>query len=230
MKHTPDGKVQVLTSSAFKRLKDEARTQGRKQALLEMAQSQGFSTVEEMQSFLADARKPKPKPAAQEQKPNGNGDGKAHERATREADAQRKREQAAQQAARQAQLEAKTERRRREALEAERELERTAWKVGVRDTDYAIRLLTRHLQGKSEDDLKAFDEEKFFSGLRETHPYLFGEVQKPATTGTGGTLPPPPKPGDAARGAAAGAKVDASKMTKEEFRAHLAKRGLSLNG
>jgi hypothetical protein len=106
---------------------------------------------------------------------------------------------------------------------------------GVKDIDYAVRLLTRHLEGMSEEEIakldggKAFDEGKFFEGLRTTNPYLFAEVTKPANTGTGaGNAPPPPKPGAAAAAQQQGNQVDAKKMSREEFQEHLRKRGLSV--
>lgn len=117
---------------------------------------------------------------------------------------------------------------RLDAREAEIALERTAHQAGVHDTDYAIRLLTRHLEGLSEENLAKFDELEFFSSLREKHPYLFGEVTRPATTGHGGNgSPATPKPGDAAKSAAQGGKTDARKMNPQEFSDLLRKRGLN---
>lgn len=120
-------------------------------------------------------------------------------------------------------------RRGNDALEAEMIVREAAARTGVRDTDYAMRLLTRHLQGKSVEDLKEFDESKYFEGLRGDHPYLFGEVHQPATTGNGAsTAPSAPQPGAVGSGAAQGSQIDVKKMNPQEFREHLANRGLSV--
>jgi hypothetical protein len=119
--------------------------------------------------------------------------------------------------------------RQLDAKEAEMELREAAITRGIKDSDYAIRLLTRSLEGKTEEELAKFDHGKFFDDLRGTHPYLFGEVVKPATTGTGAGAPAAPKPADAAAADAQNGRTDATKMTAEEYRAHLAKRGLAIN-
>lgn len=119
-------------------------------------------------------------------------------------------------------------RQERDALEAEMIVREAAAHAGVQNVDYALHLLTKHLEGKSEEDLASFDEAKFFKGLRDDHSYLFGETTKPATTGNGaGTAPPTPTPGAAQQGAAQGGQVDARKMSPEEYRKHLADRGLN---
>lgn len=119
----------------------------------------------------------------------------------------------------------------RDAIEAEMYVRQAAAQSGIKDIDYALRLLTQDLDGKSEEDLEKFNELKFFEGLREKHPYLFGEPPtKPATTGTGaGSAPPTPTPGAAQQGAAQGDQVDAKGMDPKQFREHLAKRGLNLS-
>ncbi len=121
-------------------------------------------------------------------------------------------------------------RRERDALEAEMIVREVAARIGIQDVDYAMRLLTRELQGKSMEDLEGFDENKFFDGLREKHSYLFGERSQPATTGNsaGDSQGGAPNPGAAANGAAQGGQVDVRKMDEKQYREHLAKRGLQL--
>lgn len=126
---------------------------------------------------------------------------------------------------------------RAEALETEMSLRETAILQGVKDVDYAVELLRRDIKGKTEDELKSYDEVKFFGSLKERHPYLFGEVTKPVTTGTGGKQPEgdakkgadaaPPKPGDATKKGAEEKQTDANKMSPTEYREHLGKRGLT---
>lgn len=119
-------------------------------------------------------------------------------------------------------------RQERDALEAEMIVREAAAHVGIQNVDYALHLLTKHLEGKPEEDLEGFDEVKYFKGLRDDHSYLFGETTKPATTGNGaGAAPPTPTPGAAQQGAAQGGQVDARKMSREEYQKHLASRGLN---
>lgn len=119
------------------------------------------------------------------------------------------------------------------AKEAEIELRQIAMEQGVKDVDYAIRLMTRELQGKSKDDLAAFSEKDFFSGLKSDRPYLFGETTVPATTGTGagdeGT-PPEPKPGEVLTKTAEDTHFDARNAKPEEVRARMAELGLNTSG
>lgn len=121
-------------------------------------------------------------------------------------------------------------RRERDAIEAEMIVREGAARLGIQDVDYAMRLLTRELSGKSMEDLEGFDEVKFFDGLREKHSYLFGERSQPATTGNsaGDSQGGAPNPGAAANGAAQGGQVDVRKMDQKEYREHLNKRGLTL--
>jgi hypothetical protein len=115
--------------------------------------------------------------------------------------------------------------------QTEMELREIAIKTGVTDLDYAMTLLRRELKGKTAEDLKDFKPKDFFEGQREPRPYLFSEVKVPATTGTedGAETPPPQTPAAAAQQTADGAKIDATKMTDEEYKAYLRKRGWSQN-
>lgn len=64
-------------------------------------------------------------------------------------------------------------------------------------------------------------------------PYLFGVETRPVTTGpsakeTSGAQPPsPPKPGPLKKDQAENGKIDAMKMTQQEFQDHLRQRGLA---
>jgi hypothetical protein len=124
----------------------------------------------------------------------------------------------------------KKARQERDAIEAEMIVRETAARKGIKDVDYALRLVTRELAGKTDEDVAKFDEAKFFDGLRETHPYLFGETTKPVTTGNGaGAAPPTPTPGAAQQSAAQGSQADARKMDQKQYQDHLRARGLSIN-
>lgn len=131
-----------------------------------------------------------------------------------------------------------------DAKDAEMALREECWKAGIKDVDYAIRLLTRELEGLSEEEIGAFDRTKFYDGLKQSKPYLFGEVVAPATTGTDGSAqkkdetkgadagaagaaPNPPAPGSEAAKAAADQQFDARKAKPEEIQSRL--RALGLN-
>lgn len=253
------GKVYTIAENAFKRLKDEQREKGRKEAIEQFAKDNGFESAEAMQAAFKrrderrrkkesggdqapTRRRAKPPRASSEPDDAGTdasgGDDSGQlkqlnrnlrrlERRVEESEgknadlAQRMQKEAA--LRKKAQLE-------RDALEAEMAVRVAAATVGIRDPDYAMRLMAKELQGKDEKFLTEFDEAKYFSGLRQTHPYLFGETTKPATTGNGaGTSPGAPNPGAAQEGAAQGGKVDARKMSREEYLKHIQSRGLNLS-
>jgi hypothetical protein len=116
-----------------------------------------------------------------------------------------------------------------DARDAEMVLREAAVAAGLKDIDYGVRLLSRHLDGKSEDELKSFDEAAYFQGLKSTHPYLFGERTVPANTGAGGSgAPPAPKPGEVSQVHAQSGQLDVRKMTPQEFAAHVRSQGLQL--
>ena len=116
------------------------------------------------------------------------------------------------------------------AKEAEMELREVAIQSGIKDVDYSIRLLTRHLSGKTEDDLAAFDEKSFFTGLREDRPYLFGESVMPANTGStladSGNEPSAPGPDQTQKVEAESSQFDARKATGEEIATRYKQLGL----
>lgn len=249
----PGGHVHHLPDSAFRRIKDEAKQKG----LEELAQANGYESVDAMQEALKGGGKRKPsqarrRPAVSRKRPaaaaapadTGNGDGDADAGMASEEYRQVQRDMRLMQKRLDKQSAANVDlsqqvkksnalnrrfKAERQAAEAEMLVREAAARVGVRDIDYAMRLMTRDLQGKSEKDLAEFSEEGFFSGLREGHPYLFGEVSRPATTGNGAGAAQgsPPNPGAAQQGAAQGGKVDVRTMSQEDYRKHLASRGLN---
>lgn len=120
-------------------------------------------------------------------------------------------------------------RRQLDASVARASVERVAVSVGVKDVDYAVVLLNRALEDKSEAELAAFDHKAFFEGLRAPHPHLFGETVVRLSNGTGAGAPPAPPPGPVARGQGADGQVDAMKMSRQEYDAYLHKRGINPN-
>ena len=127
----------------------------------------------------------------------------------------------------------KSAERKLAAKEAEIELRQIAMEQGVKDVDYAIRLMTRELTGKSKEDLASFNEAEFFVGLKSDRPYLFGETTVPATTGTGAgddDTPPEPKPGEVLTKTAEDTHFDARDATKEDVDKRMRELGLNTSG
>lgn len=153
-------------------------------------------------------------------------------KADREIERERKRAEDAERATRVEAKRRKDLQRKLDAQEATAALERIAVSKGIRDTSYAIHLLNQHLADKPEAEIDAFDEAKFFEGLRPTHAHLFGETVVPATTGTGGGAagtPPATTAEETARRNAAAGQVDVMKMDPKQYEEHLKKRGINPN-
>ena len=232
------GKNVVLPSATLGKLKAEQRERGAREAIGELEakfRAAGFGSIDEAISAMAAARNggnTQPQAATQRKAEpevmdsgasmsGGKTDRKQLERLAREREQYAKRYS-------QEQAQRRRIQRQLEAKEAEMALRETAVIKGVRDVDYALRLLQRELENKDEEALAAFDEGKFFDNLRSSHPYLYGEMVVPATTGTGvGNAPNAPRAGtvQAAQGAS-GAK-DARSLSQDEFQKMLRARGLA---
>ena len=236
------GKNVILPQHAIGKLKEEQRQRGKREAMTELEakfKAAGFGSIDDAIAAMAAARNapakatPAPTKAKEPEitadeevqttaQPQSNGDyAKQMQRL------QREREKLAKQfAAEQAQR--RKLQRTLEAKEAEFALRETAVGKGVRDVDYALRLIQRELEGKDEKALATFDESKFFDGLRQSHPYLFGEMVVPATTGTGvGAAPSAPKAGTVQAAQTAANKTDARTMSQDEFQKLMRSRGFS---
>jgi hypothetical protein len=240
------GKNVILPQHAIGKLKEEQRQRGKREAVTELEakfKAAGFSSIDDAIAAMAAAKantaKPAPAKAAPVQKaaePEFYADEEVQTAAQPQAqnDAakqmqrlQREREKLAKQfAAEQAQR--RKLQRTLEAKEAEFALRETAVSNGVKDVDYALRLIQRELEGKDEKALASFDETKFFGGLRQSHPYLFGELVVPATTGTGvGAAPSAPKAGSVQAAQGAAGRMDARSMSQEEFQKLMRSRGFA---
>jgi len=119
-----------------------------------------------------------------------------------------------------------------DAKEAEMGLREEMYHFGVTDVDYGLRLLTRELEGKTEDEIGAFDRKAFFEGVRTARPYLFGEKVVAPTTGTNGTdatgnAPAAPQPGAVNADAAQRQQFNARTAKPDEMQARLKALGLN---
>jgi hypothetical protein len=248
--------VQILSSSAYKRIKEQAEKRGRKAQIDELnrqAKEHGFETYEAMM-LAAAAAKQRGNETAPGQNgnaartaspaPNGNGaaapkpprdkhDRKAWARYEREKAEWQQERLASQRAIMKANRRNRQLEEERDQLDARRQLELAAVQVGVKDVDYAVELLhreTRRKGGESQEEwekrIKAIDERKFFEDLRSPRPYLFGETVVPATTGATSEPAPAPKPGEATRREVDAGKFNAKTATDEQYRARLRELGL----
>jgi len=236
------GKNVILPQASMAKLKEEQRQRGKREAMTELEakfKAAGFSSIEDAIAAMA-AAKNAPAKAAAKASPAPKAVVETIEEAAVEATTQtgsdytkqlqklqRERERLAKQFATE-QAQRRKLQRTLEAKEAEFALRETAVGKGVRDVDYALRLIQRELEGKDEKALAAFDEAKYFDGLRQSHPYLFGETVVPATTGTGvGAAPAAPKAGNVQAAQGAAGKTDARSMSQDEFQKLMRSRGFS---
>lgn len=237
----------------FKKIKDEAREKGRRQALADLdekAKAVGFTSHDDALRALAELKKtppaaaqtatqptppirpkepqPMPKTTQTQPKPDAAAD---RERLRAHEDRQKMRKQWRTAEQKRRELEKKLQ-----AKEAEMGLREECFQSGVKDVDYTIRLLTRELEGKTQEEIAKFDRKAFYGKLRAEKPYLFGEQVAPATTGTDpakpagsetGAAPTTPAPGASTAEEASKTKFDAMKAKPEEVQARL--RSLGLN-
>lgn len=241
------GTTVELRTSEFKRLKTKAAEKGRRSERLllnERAKELGYDSVDELLKAVADKQsepeptedpeaieieeeimaKPAKKPTPKRQSSSENHYKRKYEASERaRKDAVRK--------WRAGEKRRRGTQRQLAAKEAEMELREVAIQTGIKDVDYAIRLLTRNLHGKTEEDLAAFDESAFFNGLREERPYLFGEHVMPANTGSdpanSGSDPAAPGPNQTQQVEAESSQFDARKATPEQISARYKELGLS---
>ncbi len=121
-------------------------------------------------------------------------------------------------------------RRQLDMKDTEIQLRETAMRAGVQDVDYAIRLMTRSLKGKTEAEIAEFNEEEYFTKLKTSKPYLFNEVHVPANTGNGNVeTPPAPKADEVQQAVAGNSGFDAMKATKKEIDDRLNALGVDPN-
>jgi hypothetical protein len=251
-----DGKTVELRTSDFKKIKDEAKEKGRREALADLdaaAVQAGFSSVADAFKALGDLKKqppaqpPTPKPEEittmsqpPAQKPKPPTVDKAAQENARVADERMKmrkqwrREEKARRAVE----------KEKQALEAEMGLRGELYQMGVRDVEFGLHLLRQEMRsivakasaggGNPEAELGKFDRKAFMDSVRKDRPYLFGETVVPATTGTNGTspaagTPAPPPAGQPTVTHAQEQRFDGAKATPEQFRAKLHSLGLDPN-
>ena len=223
-----------VPQSAFAKLKEDQRKRGQREAIEQLEakfKAHGFGSLDEALAAAAASRqqpaKAQPQQMRQQTQPVASEQRDTPLDSRQLQKLQRERERLAKQFA-QEQAQRRKLQRQLEAKEAEMSLREAAVAHGVRDVDYALRLLQRELDGKTEEQLNAFNEGEFFGKrLRSSHPYLYGETVLPATTGTGATGPTAPKADTVQAAQGAAGQFDARKATPAEFQAELRRLGLN---
>lgn len=232
-----DGKVTMLSPSAYKRIKEQAKAKGAKDAFLNEAKKHGYNTIETylaaVDAALNISKKPgaeKPTKSAVERQDPGPAPDHLNDKQAQAWNKERvkivgelektRREKA------HYEKKYRQERQTREKTEANMALREAAILAGCQDPGVAVYLLERDMEGKTEDDLKSFDEKKYFADLKEKKPFLFGEVTKPATTGhSQAAAPQAPRPGIGSTPTI----VDARKLNQTDYQELLRKRGWNSN-
>lgn len=241
-----NGGVLQVKHGDFKRIKEEQRARGRREAVDELdakARAVGFESHDDALKALAALKKPAPPvvtappQGAHMPKPSKNdpdADKLRMDNMRKEEERAAERKRWRQENRKNRELEMALQ-----AKDAEMALREECYRAGVKDVDYMIRLLTRELQDKSQEEIAAYDRTKFYEAQKKERPYLFGEVVVAATTGTGGETkqgdqtqtgqgaPATPAPGAAAVGEAEKKKFDAKTAKPEEVQARLRELGLN---
>lgn len=237
--------VQQVKHSDFKRIKEEQRAKGRREAIDELdakARTAGFESHDDALKALAALKKPPTPPPTQTPiQPRGappmttKPTTKTVVTAPKDEDRLRAENVRATDDRSKMRKQWRVETRKRRELEAQLQakdaeigLREECYRAGVKDVDYVIRLLTRELQGKTQEEITKFDRNAFYESTRKDKPYLFGETVVAATTGTGGettkkidgTVQPSANGAPAAPAPGAAAVVEAE---KKQFDARTAK-------
>lgn len=221
-------KVHHLADGAFKKLKDAERAKGARELREQLdrdAAELGYANHESMVRLLKTGARPAPPPDPADDppeppKPVARAQAKALEDAQRQLAEERRARQLAERKRKQIEDEA-------EARKGRHQLEKTAIRKGVQDVDFAVHLLEQHVAGLPDAEAEKFDEDAFFTKLKEDRPYLFGVTTVAANTGTAGGAPittrTPQNP-------APGSKFDAGKATPAEWEEYKRKRGWNQEG
>lgn len=233
-------------SKDWEKFRKEQQKRGQDQALRDVeakAKKLGFASVEEMWAYLEEeedgaekderaAAPPAPPPTASPAALSSRSQKRA-ERESRKKWETEKEQHIREKTELEGKLKAEAAARglAEDASETEkvhRSLERIVTKMGCVDPEYAVELLSRHVTGMTEAEADKVDESAFFEGLKTSHPHLFSQAGKSATTGTGtgngGAAPL--KPGEALKATGDAGKFDFTKASREEVNARLEKIGL----
>ena len=211
-----DGRVQVLSQSAYKRIKEDAARRAEER----LAHELGFDDVDAMRSKLRAAAEPAARPAAAAPTDTPSVDraaGAAGKRWEHERDELTKRATSGEKSARAA-------RQRVEELEADMAIREMLISSGVKKVGLGVHMLHDMIADLSEDEIGKLSTPAIIEGWKRSDPWLFGTVEKPATTGPGTGAPAAAQPGATAADLAAKGKTDCANMSPAEFAQYLKDR------
>ena len=231
------GKLITIPQSSMKRIKSEERERGARQALLEQAKSMGFDSWVEAKGALdaAKALKTSPRvsergnrPQASAPKPGAKDESGVLRMMRRDNERLLENQKRLNRARSSEEKRRRQIEREKDALEAEHALRLAAVRAGVQDTEYALHLLRKEMVGKNQEQLRGFDEEKFFSEhLRQKHPYLYSTQDRIANTGA----PPAQRPSTStAPSSTTLPAIDGLKLSREDLEKRLKAHGLAMPG
>jgi len=235
----PQGDVLHFTPKALNerlaRAQDVARREAeaeQKQELDKQAQAMGYpnhaAMVDDLKR-LKTAPKPEPKPDPNQDPQLGREERKSLVKAQARILELEGLLTAEQDARRRAERDLKAIKQRSDASDARHALEKSAMRAGIVEVDYAVELLVKAQNGKSQPELDNFDDSKFFEDLRKDKPFLFAVEERPAKTGAGSGNPPAPGPGKTQKTAAEEEQVDARKLDGAAYQARLKALGINPN-
>jgi hypothetical protein len=210
----------IIPTDQMKKVKEEARLKGQREGLERLVKELGMSSVNELKERLKPVQ---PKQPTQKIAPKQKQDNQAARNPNdrRLSQLERERDEIAKRMAREA-FTSKRLKRQLAAFEARTAIEKAAIAAGVRDVDVAVELLRKEAQGLTSEECVKFDEAKFFTDLRTTKPYLFGEYVTPANTGTGSNTPAPQGASAALQNQVTSGIYNAANKTKVENKMRLA--------
>jgi hypothetical protein len=219
------GTAVTMPTKQLKKIKEREQLKGANKLKLELdtkAKADGFDSHDAALAFARDAKKKAAAGGATGAAADGSAAGATGAAGSAAA-------LALQQQLRDAQRKNEELENRMAAAEVGMQLRGVAHTAGIKDVDYALHLFEKELGSKTQEQLATFDEAAFFTGLRTKHPYLFGETITPATTGTAGTQQAPQTPGatQTQQQQAAAGKVDARKMSPQQWAEYKRAKGLS---
>lgn len=222
----PDPKVRQLTNREIGMIRRTERLTGKNAALeglKALATQLGYDSIEEMQSAI-----PK-KGGAQTQTPPEAKPEKTN-KAQDDSGLERLKELERQNTLLQKKLE--REKSNTQAAKKSVELASIARKTGIVDEDYALHLLRRHISTLEPGKAAKVDPAAFFAGLRKTNAHLFGEApaavtrQVASTSPTTKPAPTAPSPAQGRQKQSEDGAVDTTTMSRAEFDAYMAKKGI----
>lgn len=233
-------KVHHIPQDSLKKLKAAQRERGKTEAIeaiITQAKQKGFNSLDDLFTSAAaykEAQSAVDAAAEEREQAQQRSEIAAATEERKRYETERSAREKAERLASQEARKARELQRQLDAERADNHLRLLFSQHGMQDADYGLHLLTKHLSGKSDDEINVFDEDKWVGGLKKSHPHLFGETAKPATTGTQGAgNEKPPNAKDTQNHNAGAGQFDArdnKKTTRDQVNERIRQLGLQPPG